>query len=681
MENPLPSLGQWYRWVLEDLEPTPGRLTSSLRVVAAVLLAMVVLLVLQLPFVSLVLYVIFVVGLESAAVSLRSALLSLIVGCAAVLVELTVVIATDNDPMARLLSVVVMTFVAGVLTQASSFAPLAPTFGLLYCTVIAIWENHIPADTNVKTSLYLIASESIALGSIVLVEYLFADKSSVDRLLAERRTSYRAIEAMFRAYARAATPDEIFAAYLPVARLALAGQRGMQDLYQVIVQRNLDPKGLFVGMRIRITQLAEFVDVSAAFGAVRHSADDLKLRERCEWIADRCHELGEGADPEGNYKKSKSGIAALRPVEETLEAILGMPLHVSKDDEQLIVLPANRIPFFIPGALKAKGTLAFGLKISLCATLCYILYHALDYPGISTAVTTVLVTSLTNTGAMKQKLAQRLAGATVGGLLFGLSSVVFLFPHMDSITALCGLIGIVAFIAAWVAAGRRFGYVGLQIAFSYLAVAVATASAPTALEPTRDRLVGVGVALVIMWFVFDQAWPVRTITMMRQALAVALRGEAQVISLADDTQGVDLSSKIDGLRHQISSKITEIRSLHEAVLYEFGPDHESHKAAGEVVLRAAVSSGALLWNQLAVLEREQDRDLSHSETVRKIRSLLAMGLEKMADAVVDHKPIVALDISQIAVDHLSRGTLEAEYTNAMVSRYKSVESILVDLPV
>ena len=680
MGTSLPTAAQWYKWVVEDLQPTPGRLASSLRVVLSVVLTLILLLLLQVPFVSLVLYIIFVVGRESPAVSLRSALLSLAVGCLAVFVELGVVIGTDNDPLTRLLSVAAMTFVAGVLTQASSFAPLAPTLGLLYCTVIALWENQIPADRIVKTSLYLIAAEGLALGCTVLVEYLLATRSAVDRLQEQRNVRYRALETMFLSYASGASPDDLFAAYLPVARLALAGQRGMQELYQVIVQRNLDPKGLSVGMRVRITQLAELVDVSAAFGADHLSTDDAQLRESCAWIAAVCRALGENSDPQNSPRIAKSGIAGLRRVEETLEAIMAMPVHSSDSDEELIVLPANRIPFFLPGALQAKSTFTFGLKLSLCATLCYILYHALDYPEISTAVTTVLVSGLTTTGAMKQKLVHRLAGAIVGGLLLGLGSIVFLFPHMDSITALFGLVAAVATIAAWTAAGRRFGYVGLQIAFSFFAVTLAASSAPTELAPARDRLVGIGLALVIMWFVFDQVWPVRTMSMMRQALARVLRGEAQLFGLADSIfDSRDLAARMDALRHSVSATIAEIRMLHEAVLYEFGVDHDSHNAAGETILRAALSSAALFWNELAVLERNEDRDLRLNPRLLAIRSTLSSALNALAESVAKNKQIEQQAGQPFMVAERLPDVREAEYVSTMMSRYRDIESILATL--
>ena len=141
MATSLPSAAQWFAWFVDDLRPTPGRLESSLRIVLTVVLALILLLVLQIPFVSISLYLVFVLTRESPAVSLRAALLTVIVASISVAIELGVVIATNNDPMARLLSVAAIAFVAGVLTQASSFAPLAPTLGLLYCTVIAHWET------------------------------------------------------------------------------------------------------------------------------------------------------------------------------------------------------------------------------------------------------------------------------------------------------------------------------------------------------------------------------------------------------------------------------------------------------------------------------------------------------------------------------------------------------------
>jgi multidrug resistance protein MdtO len=202
------------------------------------------------------------------------------------------------------------------------------------------------------------------------------------------------------------------------------------------------------------------------------------------------------------------------------------------------------------------------------------------------------------------------------------------------------------------------------------------------LAPARDRLVGIGLALVIMWFVFDQVWPVRTVTMMRQALASVLRGEAQLLSVSrTEERSSDADTRIDGLRHHVSARIAEIRNLYEAVLYEFGVDHETHKAAGETMLRAALTSGSLFWNELALLERRQDRDLLEDQELGGIRRVIAKKMDEVAQAVVEEKPVGPLQEPSLNTEHSPLDARKAEYINTLLSRYREVESILRNLPV
>jgi multidrug resistance protein MdtO len=206
-------------------------------------------------------------------------------------------------------------------------------------------------------------------------------------------------------------------------------------------------------------------------------------------------------------------------------SILVMPVDSgSAKNKELAALPSKRVALLIPGAISDRNNIAFALKISLCATICYILYHAIDWPGTSTSVTTVMVTGLSTTGAMKRRLTFRLLGAIIGGLIFGLGATAFLFLHMDSITSFVILVGPVAFLSSWIAGGPRFNNVGLQIAFAFYLVALGGFRAPTQLAPARDRFVGILFFLIIMWFVFDRISPVRTVTAMRRVLASVLRG-------------------------------------------------------------------------------------------------------------------------------------------------------------
>ena len=168
--------------------------------------------------------------------------------------------------------------------------------------------------------------------------------------------------------------------------------------------------------------------------------------------------------------------------------------------------------------------------------------------------------------------------------------------------------------------------------------------------------------------------------MMRQALAAVLRGEAQLLCVSGtDVQSPNLGSRIDGLRHDVSARIAELRNLQEAVLYEFGVGHEGHKAVGETMVRAALTSSSLFWNELAMLERTQDRYLFTDEELAKIRGAVATRLETMAEAVVEQKPVEPFREPGLGGEHFPPGAREAQYANTLLSRYKQVESILLDL--
>jgi hypothetical protein len=67
-----------------------------------------------------------------------------------------------------------------------------------------------------------------------------------------------------------------------------------------------------------------------------------------------------------------------------------------------------------------------------------------------------------------------------------------------------------------------------------------------------SHLIGILLALVVMSFVFDQLWPVRTVTSMRSALATVLRSEAKFLRLTESTGAASTSFKS-------SSPVSELR--------------------------------------------------------------------------------------------------------------------------
>jgi multidrug resistance protein MdtO len=319
---------------------------------------------------------------------------------------------------------------------------------------------------------------------------------------------------------------------------------------------------------------------------------------------------------------------------------------------------------------------AFALKISLCATICYILYHAIDWPGISTSVVTVMIAGLTHSGAMKQRLALRLLGATVGGLVLGIGVKVFLFPFMDSITALVVVIGAIAFLCAWVGGGPRFNYVGLQMAFAFYLTSLEGFSAPTELAPARDRLVGILLAVFVMWFVFDQIWPVRTVTAMRRVVVSVLKDASRVVALVDGELPLpDYMRESDILRDRLGKQLSTVRMLNEATQYEFGVDYAKQMRAGDTFMRMSMTTVALIWNQAAFLHKEAQSEFLTQPTLARLRQAVAERLSAMADALEKQCRLGAGDAARALDIASSAGEVDSEYSKNTIARYNELHAL------
>src|SRR5271168_3119209 len=648
-------------------------------------LVLVLMLVLQMPYIAYGLYFIFLIGRENPSVSLRTAFASVATISLVVAVEIGVVVLSDNDPMARVLSVAVATFVGGMVLVATSQPALGSSGGFIYCVVIGFWEHHAPEDTLVKNSLRLLAAFAMAAVCGVAVEYVFAARSPADRLEEQFRIRYRALQDMFSLYAEGVSPTQRVDAAAHVSRLAAAGPAGMMDLYNEIVDRDLSTGNLPIGTRVQITMLAELMDDSAAFGLQSDTRNDPELRQRCMRIAEQCGRLVPAAIPEpeeilGLGPKETNNL--IDRVEATIHAILVMPVDLGAvKNKELAVLPSRKVPFLIPGAIGDKENIAFALKISLCATLCYIVYNAIDWPGISTAVTTVMVTGLSTTAAMKQRFSLRILGSLFGGLILGLGTIAFLFPYMDSITSLIVLVAIIAFLASWISGGSQFNYMGLQIAFAFYLVALLDFSPSTELAPARDRFIGILFALVVMWFVFDQIWPVRTVTAMRRVLASVLRGGASLFLLIDSSREHNLLLReTDSLRDRLGKNISALRTMSETVEFEFGvDDRERHVHSSELMLQISITAAALIWNQVAFLHHERDIDSIVEPDLVEMRRRLADHMNLMADAVARKTGFPSESSVSLTSPSLLRSEHSGEYARNTLARYEDLRNLALAL--
>jgi hypothetical protein len=180
-------------------------------------------------------------------------------------------------------------------------------------------------------------------------------------------------------------------------------------------------------------------------------------------------------------------------------------------------VPKTKKSLFFPDAFTNPAHVRFALKVSLAAMSCYIIYCALDWPGIRTAFITCCFIALESTEATMRKAWLRLSGCAVGGLL-GFLAIMYLVPHMESIVSLCLLTAAGTALAGWVAAGSpRIAYAGLQIALAFFMCIFQGFAPNTDFDTIRNRLVGIVLGILVSSVVFHYLWPETEIEKARRA--------------------------------------------------------------------------------------------------------------------------------------------------------------------
>jgi multidrug resistance protein MdtO len=289
---------------------------------------------------------------------------------------------------------------------------------------------------------------------------------------------------------------------------------------------------------------------------------------------------------------------------------------------------------FVPDAFTNPAHVHFALKVTLAAMSCYILYMAIDWSGIHTALITCTFIALESTGATLHKGVLRTAGCVIGGAL-ALLTIVFLMPHMETIASLVVVVACASAIAGWVATGSEMiSYAGLQIAFAFFYSVFQGYAPDTDLDNVRNRVVGILFGLIVTGLVFRYIWPERTIDRLRAALRQALRQLARLLEIPQTETSIDTAkSEAHGLIAETSKSFDQARRYAELTAFEFEGSPDDDRIAVEntesmlsraerlfAIATSLISDHALEeWQQLQPAARIAESEL---------RTIAAMRIER-----------------------------------------------------
>ncbi len=232
---------------------------------------------------------------------------------------------------------------------------------------------------------------------------------------------------------------------------------------------------------------------------------------------------------------------------------------------------------FASDAFTNPAHVHFALKVTLAAMVCYIVYEAIDWSGIHTALITCTFIALETTGATLHKGVLRIGGCVIGGAL-ALLTIVFLMPHMETIASLIVVVACASAVAGWVATGNEMiSYAGLQLAFAFFYSVFQGYAPDTDLDNVRNRVVGILFGLIVTGIVFAYIWPEHTIDRLRDALRAALRQLARLLEIPRPETSIETGkAEAHALIAETSKSLDQAKRYVELTHFEFeeSPDRD-----------------------------------------------------------------------------------------------------------
>jgi multidrug resistance protein MdtO len=627
--NSIDDAGKWFWGFLKtELAPYPGRAWVVGRVTIAATLVMLVIMTFQIP--SGFLGAIFVLFLsrENPTATFVSGLKAIAAFMLATLYTLIGAAMFVADPLTHFLAVGVSLLVSFFLISIANDYGTAVAFGFTIAGAIPLWDrNTLNINDRVSNTLWLGGVVAIGIVITVAVEYVFRRVHPATDLTEGIEHRLQTVETVLRCAAAEKPLDGA-----SVKSLSLYSSVGTARLRRLIL-RSQYGQHFKSQLGTAVALLGQLVDVAFNFQrALEERAKtagtedpashiDAADKERCRRLADAIDQLGKAlaekriaekmqlsAQPEPSqlpFLSAMERIVALMPDafsgSSTMKELATAPL----DEEQ----PTQ---FFARDAFSNPAHVQFAVRGTMAAMATYVIYTAIDWPGLSTCIATCIITALSTIGSSRQKQFLRLGGVIVGGIIIGFGSQMFVLPYLDSIAGFTLLFMFVTALSSWIATSSpRLSYLGVQLALAFYLINLQEFTIQTSLSIARDRVFGVLLGLMSMWLIYDRLWQKNALDEMQRLFARNLEMFAELTEQLLEKDQIKAIKRIRQLRDQLNAGFQAVSTQADAVLFEFGPSRERKLQVREDVRRWQPSIRTLLQVQITSVQYLVNRPLSN----------------------------------------------------------------------
>jgi multidrug resistance protein MdtO len=624
----------WFReFIRWEIAPYPGRISTVVRMTIAATLAMLIIVTFRIPNAAVAGLFAILLARENLAVTWRGAQMIVLGFVSASLYTLLGMMMFRGFPIMHFFWVIgslyLIFFVIRTTTNYAATLAFAVPIGI----TLPVWDRAFPSEAQVEGTLWPIVVIAVAAGATLATETLYRIFDRSDPLMIFVDDLLLAVQRVAESLASLHAPQRS-----TVDRILQYQMIGTGRLRATLQRQGLDPAKRAQRAAL-ISLVGRLIGLAADLGRTPPQADGddtVRLRtlsERLQAVRTELRESGVlSASPPMFEEQPSLNFPALEEMERTVALIS----EVFQRDE-IVDVPRNAPAgnwwraLFLPDAFQNPEYLRFAFAGCLAASICYVLYNALDWPGISTCVLTCIVTALGTMGTSLQAQFLRLAGFVAGGLVMGISAQILILPAIDSVFGFALFFAAGTAIAAWFATSSpRLSFFGVQMALAFYFVNLSGFQIQTDLTIARDKVIGALLGILAMGFIFNRFGAKSDREQLQKLLVRNVRLLAQL-----GISAVGRERAASRLPSEINDNFATLESQTDAARFEFAFRHqrEGELAECERIQRAQPALRSIYVLELSLLSHRRRGEID-SELTEQQNAALELFLKQYSDKLI-----------------------------------------------
>jgi multidrug resistance protein MdtO len=610
----------WFReFIRWEVAPYPGRVNTVIRMTIAATLVMIIVVTFRIPNAALAGLFSILLARENLAVTWRGGQLIVLGFVLASLYTLLGMMLFRGYPITHFFWVIGSLFLVFFIMRTTTNYAAAVAFAIPIGVALPVWDRSLPSEVQVEGTLWPIVIIAVGAGATVATEALYRIFDRSDPFITFVADLLLAVQQVAESFAAHHTlPKPVLARVLQYQMI------GTGRLRTTLQRQGLDPTRR--AQRAALISLAgRLIGLAAELArTLPRPGDDEATRLRA--LSVRLGAIRTDIRESGVISASPPVLEGLPassfPVLQEMERTVALITEVFQRDE--IVDGSQNAAgrdwwraLLLPDAFQNPEYLRFAFAGCLAATVCYVLYNALDWPGIFPSVLTCIVTALSTIGTSFQAQFLRLAGFVAGGVVLGISAQILILPAIDSVFGFAIFFAAGTAIAAWFATSSpRLSFFGVQMALAFYFVNLQDFKLQTDLTIARDKAIGALLGILAMGFIFDRFRTKSDTEQLQNLLVRNVRMLAQLGVCPVVRDRAIAVSQINRLRSQINDNFASLESQTDAARFEFQFRHrrEQEIAECERIQRAQPALRSIYLLELSLLSHRGRREIDFELT-------------------------------------------------------------------